>query len=180
MPGEHAAYRAPATEGAGAAEEARAEADEAKAGWAAFAVSLLGFILATAFYGLRKLDVAEARRMFAPLYSLFVHKWWFDELYAFLFVRPVLWLAGRVAAFDRQGIDWLADGSARAVERIAQLDDWIDRVFVDRFVNYLAWWTCALGLRLRGLESGNVRQYVLWIAAGTVGLFVLISLYWNL
>ncbi len=157
-----------------------AHAVGARAEWAAFGVALAGFVLATAFYGLRKLDVAEARRMFAPLYTLFVHKWYFDELYAFLFVRPVLRLAGWVAAIDRNGIDWLADGCARAVERIAQADDWIDRVFVDRLVNYLAWWTYALGLRLRGLQSGNIRQYVLWIAAGTVGLFVLISLYWNL
>ena len=109
-------------------------------------MALAGFGFGTAFYGLRKLDVAEARWVFAPLYTLFVHKWWFDELYAMLFVRPVLRLAGWVAAIDRGGIDCLADGSARAVERIARIDDWIDRVFVDRFVNYLAWWTYCAGV----------------------------------
>ena len=35
------------------------------------------------------------------------------------------------------------------------------------------------GLRLRTVQSGNLRQYVMWIAVGTVALFLLISFYWN-
>ncbi len=150
-----------------------------KAEWAAFAVALAGFVLATMFYGLRKFDPEDARRTFAPLYWLFVHKWWFDELYTFLFIRPVLRVSGWVAVVDRKGIDWLADNSARAVERLARLDDWIDRVFVDASVNLIARWTYALGLRLRTIQTGNIRQYVMWIAVGTVGLFVLMNWYWN-
>jgi NADH:ubiquinone oxidoreductase subunit 5 (subunit L)/multisubunit Na+/H+ antiporter MnhA subunit len=108
-----------------------------------------------------------------------VHKWWFDELYAWVFVRPLLWLSRRVAALDQQGIDWLADNLARAVEAISRLDDWIDRVFVDAWVNFLARRTYALGLKLRAVQTGNIRQYVMWVAVGTVTLFVLMSLYWN-
>ena len=33
-----------------------------KAEWAAFGVAMLGFVLATAFYGLRKLNPEDARR----------------------------------------------------------------------------------------------------------------------
>jgi proton-translocating NADH-quinone oxidoreductase chain L len=154
-------------------------AHEMEAEWAAFGVALAGFTLATAFYGLRKLDPADARRTFAPLYWLMAHKWWFDELYAFLFVRPVLRISAWVAALDRQGIDWLADNSARAVAAVARFDDWIDRLFVDGAVNLTAHWTYKLGLRLRTIQSGNIRQYVMWLVACTVGLFVLMSLYWN-
>ena len=46
-------------------------------------------------------------------------------------------------------------------------------------MNLAARWTYALGLRLRAVQTGSIRQYVLWIAVGTVGLFVLMSLYWN-
>ena len=150
-----------------------------KAEWAAFLMALGGFLLATAFYGLRKLDPEEARRSFAPIHRFLVHKWWFDELYAWVFVRPLLWLSRRVAALDQQGIDWLADNLARAVEAISRLDDWIDRVFVDAWVNFLARRTYALGLKLRAVQTGNIRQYVMWVAVGTVTLFVLMSLYWN-
>ncbi len=150
-----------------------------KAEWSAFAVALLGFLLATAFYGLRKLDPADARRTFSPLYKLFLHKWWFDELYALLLIRPVLWISALVEAIDKRVIDWLADNSARAVAAIARLDDWIDRIFVDNTVNLLAQWTYSTGLWLRRIQTGNIRQYVMWLGAGLVGLFVLMSLYWN-
>jgi NADH-quinone oxidoreductase subunit L len=166
MPGEHAN-----------AEEA--EELSFKAEWAAFLVAFGGFSLATLFYGLRKLDAEEARRYFAPIYQFLVHKWWFDELYWRVFVRPMLWLSRQVAALDQRGIDRLADGSARAVAALARLDDWIDRIFVDAFVNFLARRTYAIGLKLRAIQTGSIRQYVMWVAVGTVSLFVLMNLYWN-
>ncbi len=145
--------------------------------WSAFSVALVGFLFATAFYGLRKLDPDDVRRTFPPLYWLLQRKWLFDELYSFLFVRPVLRISGWVAAIDRNVIDWLADHSAKSVGGIARLDDWFDRVFVDAWVNGIARWTYKIGLQLRTLQTGNVRQYVMWIVVGTVGLFVLMNLY---
>jgi proton-translocating NADH-quinone oxidoreductase chain L len=151
--------------------------NSAKAEWTAFFMAMGGFVLATTFYGLRKLDPKDVCRTFSPIYQLFLHKWWFDELYAFLFVRPVLRISGWVAAIDKNGIDWLADNSARAVMAVARLDDWIDRIFVDKLIDLIARWTYALGLRLRTLQTGNIRQYIMWIVVGTVGLFALMSLY---
>jgi NADH-quinone oxidoreductase subunit L len=145
----------------------------------AFVIALVGFVLATAFYGLHKLDPADVKRTFAPIHWFLVRKWLFDELYMMIFVRPVLRISGWVAAIDKKGLDWLADNSARAVEAIARLDDWFDRLFIDGLVNQIARQTFALGLRLRAVQTGNIRQYVMWLAAGTVGLFVLMSLYWN-
>jgi NADH-quinone oxidoreductase subunit L len=150
-----------------------------KAELAAFGTALLGFFLATAFYGLRKLNPDDARRYFSPIYWFLVHKWWFDELYAALFIRPILVLSGWVANCDKLGLDWLADHSAIAVTAIARLDDWIDRTFVDGIVNGIARWTYTIGMQLRSLQTGSIRQYVLWLAIGVVSLFVLISLYWN-
>jgi NADH-quinone oxidoreductase subunit L len=145
----------------------------------AFTMALIGFLLATFFYGLRKLDPADVRRQFAPIYDLLIHKWWFDELYQAVFVRPALRLARWAAAVDRRAIDWLADGLARLTAAVARLDDWFDRLFVDNAVNLVAAWTYGFGLRLRRVQTGNLRQYVMWLAVGAVGLFVLVSLYWN-
>jgi NADH-quinone oxidoreductase subunit L len=145
----------------------------------AFAVALMGFSLATACYCLRKLDPAEAAREFPSVYRLLKNKWWFDELYQFLFIRPLLRIAGLVAALDKRGIDWLIDGAARAARGLSGVDDWIDRTFVDGLVNGMAAWCYGLGLWLRSFQTGKLRQYVMLIAVGTVALFVLISLYWN-
>ena len=84
-----------------------------------------------------------------------------------------------MAGLDTQGIDAVADGAARAAAGIARLDDWIDRLFVDGLVNLTARATYAAGLRLRAVQTGNVRQYVMLVALGTVVLFILTSFYWN-
>jgi NADH-quinone oxidoreductase subunit L len=145
----------------------------------AFGTALVGFLLATAFYGTRALEPNDVRRQFYPLYWFFRHKWFFDELYRAAFVRPTLWIARRVADLDRLGIDWVADGLARLAAWVARLDDWFDRRLVDGGIDRLAESTYALGMRLRTVQTGQVRQYVVYIVVGTVALFVLISLYWN-
>ena len=145
----------------------------------AFGSALAGFLLATVFYGVRKLNPDDVSRQFAPIYRFLVHKWWFDELYALLFVRPALRISNWVAACDKQGIDRAVDGLAWLAGIVARLDEWIDRIFVDGLVDGLARLTYAAGLRLRTVQSGNLRQYVMWIAVGTVALFLLINFYWN-
>ncbi len=143
----------------------------------AFCSALAGFVLATMFYGVRTLDPKDVRRSFALLYSLFYHKWWFDELYQFVFVRPVLVLSRGAATFDKKGIDWAADNLARAVAACARLDDWIDRVFVDRLIDLAAGGTYAAGIWLRRVQTGNLRQYIMLLALGLIALFVAINMY---
>jgi NADH-quinone oxidoreductase subunit L len=143
----------------------------------AFTAALIGFVFATMFYGLRKWDPKEARQTFGRLYDFVRNKWWFDELYDAVFVRPVLKISTWVAALDRKGIDWVADNLAHGTRALSRLDDWIDRLFVDGAIDWIARWTYRVGLWLRTLQTGQLRQYVMLIVVGTVALFVLMSLY---
>ncbi len=138
-----------------------------------------GFLLATIVYAWRLLDPTEVRNQFRPLYSLLWNKWYFDEIYHTIFVRPVMFVSRRVADFDRNVIDRIINGCAVAVRSISVLDDLIDRWFVDGFVNATARWIHSTGIRLRGVETGRLRQYVMFIVVGTVGLFILITFFWN-
>ena len=145
----------------------------------AFTMMAVGFLVAWGFYSLRAFDPDDLRRWFAPLYQLLRNKWYFDEIYAAVFVRPVLFVSRRVADFDVYGIDFVADSVALGTRAISGIDDWIDRWFVDGAVNLSARLIYGAGIRLRGLQTGNLRQYVVFIVVGTVALFVLVSLYWN-
>jgi NADH:ubiquinone oxidoreductase subunit 5 (subunit L)/multisubunit Na+/H+ antiporter MnhA subunit len=145
----------------------------------AFSVALTGFVIALLFYGVRKFNPETVRRALSPIHRFLLNKWWFDELYDALFVRPVHWISRCVTAIDRGGIDWLAEGLARWTRELAQLDDMIDRLFVDRLIDCAAAWTYRCGLGLRTLQTGNLRQYVMLIVVGTVALFALVSLYWR-
>jgi NADH-quinone oxidoreductase subunit L len=144
----------------------------------AFSTALAGFVLSTMFYGLRKLDAAESQRAFAPIYRLLLNKWWFDELYDFLFVRPAHAIAQGIAGFDRRWIDRFIDGAAWSVRVFSNAWDRVaDRTIVDGFVNLLANKTYDLGLTLRRIQTGNLRQYVMFIVIGTVVVVAIASLW---
>jgi NADH-quinone oxidoreductase subunit L len=145
----------------------------------AFTMAALGFVLALLFYGLKRLDPADVRRQFSAVYNFLVHKWWFDELYQLLFVRPTIAIARGVALLDSRGIDRLIDGLAWLARGVARCDDWFDRTVVDRGIDLTASWTYDTAVRLRRMQTGNLRQYVMLLAIGTVAIFVLMSLYWT-
>ena len=145
----------------------------------ASATALAGFLLATVVYCWRLLNPAEVANQFGFIYRLLWNKWYFDELYQAVFVEPVMFLARRASDFDLRVIDRFVNGCAAAVLRVSILDDFIDRWFVDGAVNLTARWIHSAGLALRGVQTGRVRQYVMFVVVGTVGLFILISFFWN-
>jgi NADH-quinone oxidoreductase subunit L len=68
---------------------------------------ILGFLVAYQFYIRRpELPVALAHSQ-DLLYRFLLNKWYFDEIYDFLFVRPALWI-GRV--FWKGGDGFIIDG----------------------------------------------------------------------
>jgi NADH-quinone oxidoreductase subunit L len=67
----------------------------------------VGFAVAWEFYIRRPELPAELARQQQPLYQFLLNKWYFDEIYDFLIVRPTLWL-GRV--LWKYGDGWMIDG----------------------------------------------------------------------
>ncbi len=68
---------------------------------------VVGFLIAWQFY-IRRPDIpVELARQHRPLYLFLLNKWYFDELYDVIFVRPVKWL-GR--SLWKGGDGWLIDG----------------------------------------------------------------------
>ena len=87
--------------------------------WSPFVAMVIGFVLAYYMY-VRRPDVPGKLAAANPaLYQFLLNKWYFDELYDFLFVRPAFWI-GRV--FWKQGDGRIIDGlgpdgiSARVVD----------------------------------------------------------------
>ena len=70
-------------------------------------VMVLGFAVSWYFY-IRRPDIpVELAHQHEVLYRFLLNKWYFDEIYEFLFVRPAKWL-GR--ALWKGGDGWLIDG----------------------------------------------------------------------
>jgi NADH-quinone oxidoreductase subunit L len=60
--------------------------------WSPLVMLTVGFLVALWFYILDTRRPAELARQQAPLYEFLLHKWYFDELYDRIFVRPAMWL----------------------------------------------------------------------------------------
>jgi NADH-quinone oxidoreductase subunit L len=149
------------------------------AGVAAITAAALGILLATIVYLWRMISAESLRRALAPLYSLTWHKWWFDELYDFLFVRPTLAI-GAFMAFtcDRGIIDGVIHACAWSARQVSTVVDVLgDRAIIDRTANAIAAFTWDFALSLRALQTGRLRQYVMFIVVATVVLFLATSLW---
>jgi NADH-quinone oxidoreductase subunit L len=87
--------------------------------WSATIAMVSGFLLAFLFY-IRNTELPKRlAAMHQPVYQFLLNKWYFDELYDFLFVRPAMWLGrflwkkGDGAVIDGLGPDGV---SARVVD----------------------------------------------------------------
>jgi NADH-quinone oxidoreductase subunit L len=156
--------------------EALSHADEIKipAGLAVWCVAAAGFLLATLMYAWRVLDPGEVQKTFHPAYVFLRHKWYFDELYNWLFVKPVFVISRAIAGFDLNVIDWFINRCAWASKQVAGgVAEIGDRRVVDGTVDGIAHRTWDLGLSLRNLQTGQIRQYIAFIAGGTLMLFLI-------
>lgn len=139
-----------------------------------------GILLAAAFFWWGNLNPDDVRRQFAPIYNLLLNKWWFDELYDAIFIQPTMVVSRLIASFDKRWIDGFLDGVARTGVSFSRMWEFIaDRTIVDGFVNLLAAWTYSLGTSLHSLQTGRIRQYVMFIVIGAVAIFFLISMFWS-
>jgi NADH-quinone oxidoreductase subunit L len=85
-----------------------------------------GSLVAVLFYVLAPSIPQRLAQIARPLYELLLNKWYFDELYDMIFVRPAFWLGslfwkgGDGAIIDRLGPDgvaaWVVDVTGRAVK----------------------------------------------------------------
>ncbi len=95
--------------------------------WAPFVVMLTGFVIAWNNYIRNPKAPAAFVEQFSVLHRFVYNKWFFDELYNFLFVRPAFWFgrlfwkAGDEGTIDRFGPDgaaWLVARGTRYAQKV--------------------------------------------------------------
>ena len=92
--------------------------------WSATIAMIIGFVSAWYMY-IRRPDVPSRLAETNPgLYKFLLNKWYFDELYNTIFVKPALWIGKAVwKGFD----DWLVDGKiAEGLgRRVQNVTSWV-------------------------------------------------------
>jgi NADH-quinone oxidoreductase subunit L len=123
------------------------------------------------------LDPEEARAEFPRVHAFLSNKWYFDELYQAVLVRPALVVASWARAFDGRVIDGLVDGLGRFAVTLSRWDGLFDARIIDGTVNWLADTVESVGARLRGLQTGFLRSYVLFLVIAAVGIFLILTFF---
>ncbi|HET6377874.1 MAG TPA: NADH-quinone oxidoreductase subunit L [Methylocella sp.] len=106
--------------------EAREEVPEF-AKWLPTLLMAAGFVIALLFYVLAPSLPARLARNMRPLYEFLLNKWYFDELYDLIFVRPafqigrLFWKGGDGAIIDRLGPDGVAARVIDVTGRVVRL-----------------------------------------------------------
>jgi len=141
----------------------------------ALGAAVLGILVGYAVYGLRLVRRENLIRAFKPLYTLLKNKYYVDEIYSAVFVRPAVRLAELCGLVDDKVIDAAVNGVALATVELSASAGEFDNVVVDGAVNGVANGTMAAGRQLRRAHTGNVQSYMVALYAGaTISLAVLL------
>ena len=119
-------------------------------------VALIGFLTAWWFY-IRRPDLPKKlAQSVHGLYTLLLNKYYVDEFYLAVIVRPLLWISTNVLwhVVDQNLIDGAVNGAAHSAREIGQ--------------------------QVRQLQSGNTRSYAAWVIVGAVCVTVLVLGVWGM
>ncbi len=116
----------------------------------AVASALLGLGVAYWLYRRRPEKAGALANYMKPFYTTLMNKYYVDELYAAVVVRPLLWISRNVL--------WKA----------------ADVAGIDGAVNGIASGTTVLGDGVRHTQSGNTRSYAVWVVIGAIVIIAVI------
>jgi NADH-quinone oxidoreductase subunit L len=119
-------------------------------------LAIVGLLIAWWFYIRRPEAPKKLAERVHGLYTLLLNKYYVDEIYAILFVRPFLWISTNVL--------WHV----------------VDERVIDGTVNGVADVARDAGGQARELQSGNARSYATWVVIGALGFTVLMLGFWGM
>ena len=110
--------------------------------WLPTIMMVAGFLLAYVFYVRSRTLPEKTAKAFKPIYLLFYNKWYFDEIYNVLFVKPAMWIGRFLWKFG--------DGKV------------IDGLGPDGISALTLWW----GKQARKLQTGYIYHYAFVMLIG--------------
>jgi NADH-quinone oxidoreductase subunit L len=116
----------------------------------AFITALLGGLAAYWLYLKNPEKPASLAKSFGGAYRALLHKYYVDELYAAVVVRPLLWVSTNIL--------WKV----------------VDVAVIDGAVNGIAEGTTVIGDGTRRTQSGNTRSYAVWVVVGAIVIVAVI------
>ncbi|MCB2231051.1 NADH-quinone oxidoreductase subunit L [bacterium] len=147
-------------------------------------VAVAGIVLAYLIYYKKSISADMLAEKFRPIHTFLYNKWYFDELYSFVIINPILALGRFLWTFDARIVDGLVNGAAWLTIVWADIKWWFDKWIVDGAVNGAGWIVSQGSGLLRLIQNGAVQFYALFVLGGLLVLIafkyedVYVSLEW--
>ncbi len=128
-------------------------------------VALGGLTLGWLVYRHQKAGAEDPLKVaLGPMHTVLKNKYYFDELYNLIFVRPAYWLAD---TFTNQILDrGIIDGILHFIARLSSsvggiLRNYFDKPVVNGFGDFVGEGIKRIGRNLKVIQTGKVQQYLL-------------------
>jgi NADH-quinone oxidoreductase subunit L len=137
-------------QGAEAVNEAPAHQLEIILAIVAVASALLGWAVAYWLYIRQPGKPEQIAKSLRPVYNTLLNKYYVDELYAAVIIKPLMWISTNVL--------WKG----------------VDVAGIDGTINGIASGATSLGDTVRRTQSGNTRSYAVWVVIGALVVIAII------
>ena len=108
-----------------------------------------------------KILPAAFRAKFTLLYRAAYNKYYIDEIYDFIFIKPCILLSNLAFRFDSSVVDGAVNKSTGITVMVSKLQAWFDAHIIDGLVNLTAKIINTFSLLLRLVQTGLVQFYIL-------------------
>lgn len=123
-------------------------------------------------------EVDPLQKALGPIYPVLKNKYYFDELYEKIFIRPITWLSDDFTNWlDQKVIDGIIHAIAYfSIALGSFLRKYIDVPIINGIGDWTAETTKKFGVNLRPIQTGKIQQYMIY-ALTTAAIFVAVY-YW--
>jgi len=140
-------------------------------------VALSGIYLAYVIYYKGTISAERLKNRFSSIHKLLYNKYYFDELYNAIIIRPLFKLADFLfKKFDQGVIDWLVNAAGNFTVFLSWFWELFDTYIVDGAVNGVGYVVRGTGAGIRRVQTGQLQNYAFIIFFGIV-LIILLKIF---
>ncbi len=136
-----------------------------------------GIGLAYLMYRKKTISPEKMAVRFKPIYTLLYNKYYIDEIYEAVIIRPLLGFARFMWSFDAGVIDGAVNGTGWLTVKWSDIKMWFDKWIIDGAVNGSGWLVRQGSNALRYVQNGSAQFYALFIL--TMAALIVVLKYVN-
>lgn len=132
-----------------------------------------GIFLGWFIFVKRAIPASIFREKMPWVYNVLANKYYMDEFYWAVLVKPLFYITNKLSTFDRVIVDGFVNGVGYITLGFAQISAFFDKWVVDGLVNLIGIATRFSGRLLGYAQTGLAQNYLLVVFAGVVVISVM-------